>query len=254
MAGVNLLVVKDYGKTITPWQERHNMLCNVENDIRKDLAKMQECCVYIGYRLLEIEERHLYNTVCHRVRGDYCKNIYQYALQELDLAKTTTFNLMAVAKAFSDDCRGLKEEYRGYSFSQLVELLSFPKEFLPYANPSMSVKELRCLKKGESVRYRDENGFGKSCVVPQEVQQVVKLNMQDSMPVEIAESVCELSQSESHSDVESKLHESSDTSGTVYLHFANLEELRDWYFSDKRKNAPFPLTVSYYVNSNSEEN
>ncbi len=270
MAGVmQLSLIKS--QSLTPWQERHNELLAVENDIRKDLAKMQECCVFIGYHLLDIERQRLYDVVMQESRCDYCKNIYEYALQELDLSKTTTFNLMAVAKAFSNDCRGLKEEYKGYSFSQLVELLSFPKEFLPYAHPSMSVKDLRLLKKGKQVSYTGDDGIWKACSISVEVFQAVKKNESSVLTVaaETVEPVQALPESENHSDVGTEEatqalpesenhsdvgtpaeiasipHEPQDTSGMVYLHFTCMDELRNWFFSDNRKNVPFPLTIAY---------
>ena len=169
MAGVMAVEIVDYGKDITHWQERCNLLRSYENKIRKELSRIQESAVYIGYTLWDIADQGLYSTVCYQAIGDYCKNIFQYAYQELDMSKTTAFNCMAVAKEFSEARTGLKEKYRDYSFSQLVELLPMSEEAREYVDPRMTVKEIRALKRGENVTVWDEKGYGRSVMLPNEL-------------------------------------------------------------------------------------
>lgn len=169
MAGVMLRKVKDYGENITPFQERHNDLLYHENHIRKELATIQESFLYIEYHLADIEYKKLYEVVYYQSSGNYCKNVFEYAFQELDIARTTVYNLMAVAREFSENCTGLKPEYKEYSFSQLVELLSFTEEQRKYANPHLTIKELRTLKKGDSVSWTNENGVLNDCQIPAEL-------------------------------------------------------------------------------------
>lgn len=169
MSGVMLKKIHDYGANITSWQERHNLLLSHENSIRAELGKIQESFVYMGYHFLDISEMKLYETVYYQPRSAYCKDVFQYAEQELDLAKTTVYNLMSVAMTFSDQKRGLKEQYRDYSFSQLVELLGFTNEQREYADPHMSVRDLRSLKKGNSVLVLDESGRCRNVQIPKEL-------------------------------------------------------------------------------------
>lgn len=147
------------GNELTEWQERHNCLYYYENKIRKELSTIQESAIYIGYALMDICDQRLYETVVSQSTGDCCKNIFQYAFQELDLSKTTTYNLMAVAEHFSNGFQGLKSEYKNYSFSQLVELLPMSAQERKYADPRMSIKDLRALKKGERVSVVGSDGM-----------------------------------------------------------------------------------------------
>lgn len=158
--------VRNYGDSITAWQERHNVLLGHENHIRKELSTIQESFIYIGIHLCDIENQALYDTVYCQVSGNYCKNIFEYALQELDIGRSTVYNLMAVARTFAKPCGGLLPKYRDYSYSQLVELLTFEEEERKYADPHLSVRELRSLKRGDSVRWVDEEGFCHDCRLP----------------------------------------------------------------------------------------
>ena len=158
------------GTKLTVWQERHNMLLGYENGIRKDLATIQESFVWIGIKLCDIEDQRLYDTVCNSY-GEYCKNIFEYALQELDCGRSTVYNLMAVARTFAKPSCGLLSEYKDYSYSQLVELLSFTEEERKYADPHLSVRDLRWLKRGELVCWNDD-GQLRYCKLPDRQKQI----------------------------------------------------------------------------------
>lgn len=151
MPGV--MSLREFTGTLTKYQDRHNSLIHHENAIRRDMARVQECFVYIGYRLLDINDSKLYDCIYYQGSGDYCKNIYQYAAQELDICKSTTYQLMTVAQVFSERGlrTGLKPRYKDYSFSQLVELSSVPVEFHEYCDPHMSIKTIREWKQGKKV-------------------------------------------------------------------------------------------------------
>jgi hypothetical protein len=145
-----------------------------ENKIRADLAQIRECSFYIGLHLLDIEMKELYKQVhLNGSYGDYCKNIYQYTLQELDLCKTTTHNLMTVATVFRD-YGSLKKGYENYSFSQLVELSTVPSRLHQYASPYMTIKQFRAWKRGERISISNKEKLdnsipsGEWCQIPPE--------------------------------------------------------------------------------------
>lgn len=82
--------------------------------------------------------------------GAFCKHAF-------GLSPTLTSNLLGVAQFIIEhgDERGLlREEYRGYDFSKLVELSSVAPSNRGYFNPDMTVKEIRTAK-----NYMKMGGF-----------------------------------------------------------------------------------------------
>lgn len=105
------------------------------NDTSKNFVK-------IGYWLLKL------NKVDLALYG--YKSIYDFAKDVFGLGTTSVKNMVGVANKFCDfdnyyskyDCV-LKEEYKGFSYSQLVELLSVDELDLEKFNCSMPVAEMR---------------------------------------------------------------------------------------------------------------
>lgn len=82
--------------------------------------------------------------------GAFCKHAF-------GLSETATSNLTKVAQfiqSYGDNVGELDEQYRGYSFSQLVELSSVSPSNRGYFNPDMTVKEMRTAK-----NYMKMGGF-----------------------------------------------------------------------------------------------
>lgn len=105
------------------------------NDTSKNFVK-------IGYWLLKL------NKVDLALYG--YKTIYDFAKDVFGLGTTSVKNMVGVANKFCDfdnfysryDCV-LKEEYKGFSYSQLVELLSVDELDLDKFNCSMPIAEMR---------------------------------------------------------------------------------------------------------------
>lgn len=90
-----------------------------------------------------------------------CDSIYEFSKQNFNLGVTSTKNFINVYQKFGEykcdyDDMGpryipnfvyLKEEFKDYSMSQLVELLPVADEDFDKFNPQMSCKEIRALKK-----------------------------------------------------------------------------------------------------------
>ena len=111
--------------------------------IRKFLDNVFDNYLNIAFRLYFIKKNQIFKFVGY-------KNIYEYAFNEFELAKTTVKNMIGIADRFCDVSNyneyyavKLKEEYSGFGYSQLVELLSVPEIDLDKYTPEMSVRKIR---------------------------------------------------------------------------------------------------------------
>ena len=80
-------------------------------------------------------------------KGRFCKDIFELAQQEFNLCKTTVKNVIGVATRFGYLFQQVKEEYKEYNYSQLVEMLPLSDEQLKLVSPAMTQQEIRALKK-----------------------------------------------------------------------------------------------------------
>lgn len=224
------------------WTTRKCMLVHCENGIKQSLVNVNQSFLHIGMYLHDIQERGLYNLTNVVMPDGFiraCNSVIEYAVQTFDMSPSTVSNLIRVYETFADDGGVLFDKWKDYTFSQLCELLRFPyidSSIDSIVSPSMTCRQIRALNpKNKAKENKTQEIFAPRFDVKNEV-------LPDQISIE---------DSENHSDVgiaeELKPHEPQDTSGIVYLHFANIEELRDWYFSDKWKNVSFPLTISYHV-------
>lgn len=255
MAGTMLVKIHDYGENITPWQDRHNLLLSYENSIRKDIAKIQESFVYIGLHLCDISDLGLYDTVYYQGAGRYCKDVLEYAYQELDIARTTTYNLMAVAREFADKARGVLPEYKDYTFSQLVELLSFDSEQRKYADPHLSVKQLRLLKKGEKVFWIND-GHIIDVSLPKKIKEScpdVGTKDQDKFDKEfdnLMSSLDSLIDGTAAKKIKEDLkQEKNQNEQEEYVQdqlvFYDMMDLSRWFYANYSKSSMYPIVVTF---------
>jgi len=90
-----------------------------------DLGDFRHNYMRLGKHLIEYEKERLYSVI-KPINETYFsvvyKNIYEFAKNELNIKTSTCKNLIAVAKQFSDDQGNCKEEYKNYSYTQLVVL------------------------------------------------------------------------------------------------------------------------------------
>ena len=123
------------------------------NDYEMRWYKRRECENSIKYLLRDIQSNYLKIAyyLMEMCEDDLHDGIYSYCAETFGFSKTTTFNLLTIAKTFGDDNKGLKEEYKGFGLSQLVEMSTVPQKFHKYFNSAMTIKEMRELKLGQSV-------------------------------------------------------------------------------------------------------
>lgn len=97
----------------------------------------------IGRLFKRVKEEKLYEI------EDY-SSVYDFALNKFGYKETSVKNFIAVFEKYADsedldyDYFDIKEEYKNYSFTSLVELLPVPEEEIKENySPEMSIKEIR---------------------------------------------------------------------------------------------------------------
>lgn len=100
----------------------------------------------IGRLFKRVKEEKLYEI------EDY-SSVYEFALNKFGYRETSVKNFISVFDKYADsedldyDYFDIKEEYKNYSFTSLVELLPVPEEEIREKySPEMSVKEIRQTK------------------------------------------------------------------------------------------------------------
>jgi hypothetical protein len=119
---------------------RIEQLSDITNDINNSIEEIFNEYLRIGKNLAICKNEKLYLI-------DGFKDIYDYALERFNLAKTTVYNVITISEKFTDDRGLLLEEYEGYSYSSLVELVSVPKLDLENYKGLTKVSEIRSKKK-----------------------------------------------------------------------------------------------------------
>ena len=120
----------------------------VTQKIKDAMQETAKQFVYIGFLLWEVREYKYY-------RENGYQNVYEYAEAELGFKISTTKNLIAICVQFCKRCGEYKENptmflderWSNYRYSQLTELLSMSAPKRDQTSPSMTVKQLRELKK-----------------------------------------------------------------------------------------------------------
>lgn len=125
--------------------ERCARLEQLEESIRNGIKQINGKFVFIGEILRVVEDERLYTTVYSGVADKNCADIYRYAYVKFGVRKTTTFNLISIAKTFAVHGE-LVRKYKEFSYSQLAEMLSMTEEEREKVNPDMTVKQIRELK------------------------------------------------------------------------------------------------------------
>lgn len=102
--------------------------------------------IQIGCALLEIEREKLYQYVAPKNKGTGYSTFYGFCQEVFGFKKTTTANMVAVAREFCSIDGGVKIEYLNYSYSQLLELLGIDEKYRPRIPIGCSVRDIKRLK------------------------------------------------------------------------------------------------------------
>lgn len=101
--------------------------------------------ILIGHYLNKLILNDLYKE------GKY-NSIYDLGKSEFNLSETTIKNSMGVASKYCNEDGSIKDDYKHYNFSALVELLPIDNEkVLTEFKPEMTVKQIRDVKKSDKV-------------------------------------------------------------------------------------------------------
>lgn len=111
-----------------------------KEDIRNRLQETAENFVIIGYRLKQIRDSRMFEK-------EY-QSLEDFAYHEYGLSKSVVYRFIKINNRFSKDGNSmeLKEEYKGYKYSNLQEMLSLTEEEEEQITPDMTVKEIRQIK------------------------------------------------------------------------------------------------------------
>ena len=109
------------------------------NNIEKGFTKASDAYVMIATNLWQI-----YHDEYFRI--DSYKTIADFALDKFELKKSTTHNYIKVMEKFGDivdgKAKGIKEQFKDFKCSQLVNMLTLTPEQLEQVRPDWSVREI----------------------------------------------------------------------------------------------------------------
>lgn len=120
----------------------------VTQKIKSAMQETAKQFVYIGFLLWEVKEYEYF------YENGY-NSVYEYAEQELGFKRSSTKNFIAICENFCRKDRNfpriptmfLDDRWSDYQYSQLTEMLSMSAAKREETKPSMTVKQLRQLKK-----------------------------------------------------------------------------------------------------------
>lgn len=112
--------------------------------IDKGFTKASDAFITIACNLWQIHHNEYY-------RIDSYKNIAEFALDKYELKKSATHNYIKVVEKFGnitgEKVSGLREEFKTFSCSQLVHMLTFTPEQIEQVTPDWTIKEIDALGK-----------------------------------------------------------------------------------------------------------
>ncbi|MCM1192913.1 MAG: hypothetical protein NC123_15605 [Butyrivibrio sp.] len=110
-----------------------------KEDIRQKLQETAGNFVHIGFRLKQIRDSGML---------DGAANIFEFALKEYGLSKSSTSRFIAINEKFSEGGNSLelKEEYRAIGSSKLAEMLTLTDAECSLITERTTVNEIRELK------------------------------------------------------------------------------------------------------------
>ena len=125
--------VLDFGKR--DYNAYKRMLANIE----KGFVKASEAYVLIACNLWQINHDEYF-------RIDSFKSIADFALEKFEMKKATVYNYIKVIDKFGEvidgKALGLKEQFKLFKCSQLINMLSFTPEQLEAVDPAWSVRRI----------------------------------------------------------------------------------------------------------------
>ena len=139
-------------------------------NIEKGFTKASEVYVTIACNLWQINRNEYF-------RIDSYKTIADFALEKYELKKSTVHNYIKVVEKFGDivdgKALGLKEQFKDFKCSQLVNMLTFTPEQIEQVEPSWSVRQIIAFGKAPILledTEDDDNIVDADATEPEETQ------------------------------------------------------------------------------------
>lgn len=110
--------------------------------IKNDLKEMAQNFVKIGYHLIDVEENEYYKV------GGY-DSVAEFAEDIFGMEKSATSRYIKICKTFSEGGNSMRldDKYKGFSYSQLAEMVTVDEEDRAMIDPEMTIRDIRELKK-----------------------------------------------------------------------------------------------------------
>ena len=124
-----------------------------ESSIKTKLGSIVENFLLVGKELDEIDRVSAY-----QLRG--YKSIREYASDTFGISESFASRVLNVYRKYTEPGKELKlkEQYKGFNFSQLVELLNVPEEEHQIIRPELTKEDIRDFKRFEK---ENENNPGR---------------------------------------------------------------------------------------------
>lgn len=124
------------------WDDSQASLNEMCDFIKSNIKTAARSFIAIGYCLKQIRNGELYKQAGYATVWDFAK-------EELGISRSSATRYIAVNDRFSEDGNSLElsGEYQDYNQSQLIEMVTMTGEQLEGVSPSMTVRELREIKR-----------------------------------------------------------------------------------------------------------
>lgn len=124
------------------WDDSQASLNEMCDFIKSNIKTAARSFIAIGYCLKQIRNGELYKQAGYATVWDFAKG-------ELGISRSSATRYIAVNDRFSEDGNSLElsGEYQDYNQSQLIEMVTMTGEQLEGVSPSMTVRELREIKR-----------------------------------------------------------------------------------------------------------
>lgn len=134
-----------------PWYETLNCQDSVDMIFEYE-EKAQESFIGMGYFFKRIKEKELFRELGY-------DNMWTFAKEKCNMDESSVSRFINLCEKFSvnGNTPMLDNQYKGYSKSQLIEMLSIKNEqTMEKVTPDMTVKEIRTVKKETANEPTDE--------------------------------------------------------------------------------------------------
>lgn len=128
------------------WYEMDMSLNDVKKLLSSNIKNMSRSFIAAGYYMKYIRDRELFRD------GGY-SSIWEFAEDQYGIKKSAASRWMAMNDKFSKDGNSpiLDDKYKDFNKSQLQEMLYLTDEQIEEAEPEMSAKEIRAIRKPPEV-------------------------------------------------------------------------------------------------------